>query len=143
MSLPADNPTKLDKIGIWISSLCAFHCLALPVAIPLLPLISSTFFAQLWFERMILTISMLIGAVALLSGALRYHNRYYPIAMLAIGGVIYWHKNILGEQYEPFTIATGALLIVAAHYINMRLCRRFKRAVSRQPIGKPVETGSN
>ena len=62
-----DNPTKLDRLGIWVSGLCALHCLALPVVVPLLPLIGSSFFAQLWFERTILTISLIIGAVALLS----------------------------------------------------------------------------
>ncbi|MEW9797409.1 MerC domain-containing protein [Alteromonas sp. CYL-A6] len=121
---PVENPTILDKIGIWVSSLCALHCLALPMAIPLLPLIGSTFFAQTWFERTILSISLLIGAVALLSGALRYHGRYYPLLLLFSGGAIYWFKDIFGEQYEPFTIAVGAMLIVAGHWVNMRLCRR-------------------
>ncbi len=120
----ADNPTKLDRLGIWISSLCALHCLALPLLLPLIPLIGSTFFAQLWFERTILTISMLIGAVALINGAMRYHGQYYPLVLLFSGGVIYWFKDIFGHDYEPFTIATGALLIVAGHWINMRLCRQ-------------------
>lgn len=121
---PVDNPTILDKIGIWVSSLCALHCLALPVLIPLLPLVGSTIFAQLWFERTILCISLLIGAVALMSGALRYHGRYYPLLLLSAGGAIYWNKNMFGEGFEPLTIATGALLIVLGHWVNMRLCRR-------------------
>ena len=33
---------------------------------------------------------------------------------------------MFGEAYEPFTIAVGALLIVAGHWINMRLCRQCK-----------------
>lgn len=124
---PVDNPTHLDKLGIWISSLCAVHCLALPVVVPLLPLIGSTFFAQLWFERTILSISLVIGAVALLSGAVKYHGRFYPLSLLATGGVIYWFKDIFGESGEPFTIATGAMLIVAGHWLNMRLCRQSRR----------------
>jgi len=75
-----ENPTKLDKLGIWVSSLCALHCLALPVLVPLLPLIGSSFFAQVWFERTILTFSLIVGAVALVSGAIRYHGKYYPLA---------------------------------------------------------------
>ncbi|QCZ94769.1 MerC domain-containing protein [Salinimonas iocasae] len=129
MALPTDNPSKLDKLGIWISSLCAVHCLSLPVLVPLLPLVSSTFFAQTWFERTILLFSMLIGAIALISGAVRFHGQYYPVAIISAGGLIYWHKNFLGEQFEPFTIAAGAMLIVLAHVINMRLIRktRFQR----------------
>ncbi|BFT28978.1 hypothetical protein D210916BOD24_01540 [Alteromonas sp. D210916BOD_24] len=121
-----ENPTKLDRLGIWVSSLCALHCLALPVLVPLLPLIGSSFFAQVWFERTILTFSMLLGAVALLSGALRYHGKYYPLVLLFSGGAIYWNKDILGHHYEPFTIAFGALLIVAGHWVNMRLYRQCK-----------------
>lgn len=119
-----DNPTKLDRLGIWISSLCALHCLALPLLLPLIPLIGSTIFAQVWFERTILTISMLIGAVALFNGAARYHGQYYPLGLLFCGGVIYWFKDILGHDFEPLTITVGAMLIVAGHWINMRLCRQ-------------------
>lgn len=126
MKVDIDNPAKLDRLGIWISSLCALHCLALPVLIPLLPLVSSAFFAQLWFERTILCISLLIGAVALLNGALRYHGQYYPMALLFAGGGIYWFKDIFGHGMEPFTIAGGAALIVAAHVINIRLTRQCK-----------------
>lgn len=121
-----DNPTKLDKLGIWVSGLCALHCLALPVVVPLLPLIGSSFFAQVWFERLILTISLIIGSVALISGATRFHGKWYPLLLLFSGGIIYWNKNMFGEAYEPFTIAVGALLIVAGHWINMRLCRQCK-----------------
>lgn len=121
-----DNPTKLDRLGIWVSSLCALHCLALPVLIPLLPLVGSSFFAQVWFERTILTFSLIVGAVALISGAVRYHGKYYPLILLFTGGAIYWHKDIFGHHYEPFTIALGAALIVAGHWFNMRLCRQCK-----------------
>ena len=121
-----ENPTKLDKLGIWVSSLCALHCLALPVLIPLLPLVGSSFFAQVWFERTILTFSLIVGAVALISGAVRYHGKYYPLILLFTGGAIYWHKDIFGHHYEPFTIALGAALIVAGHWFNMRLCRQCK-----------------
>ena len=112
-----DNPTKLDRLGIWISSLCALHCLALPLLLPLIPLIGSSIFAQIWFERTILTISMLIGAVALINGAVRYHGQYYPLGLL-------FCKDMFGHDFEPLTITVGAALIVAGHWINMRLCRQ-------------------
>lgn len=124
MNSPTDNPSRLDKLGIWISSLCAVHCLAVPVLVPLLPLFASSFFAQAWFEHTILTISMLIGCVALINGASRYHGRYYPVVLLVSGGTIYWFKDILGHGFEPLTITVGALLIIASHWINIRLMRK-------------------
>jgi hypothetical protein len=122
VSQDTDN-TLYDKAGIWISSICAFHCLALPVLLPMVPLIASSFFAEVWFERMILSISILIGFIGLFIGFYKYHRQLYPLYSLTMGGLIYWHKDVFGHEYEPFTIAVGALLIVVAHYINIKLCR--------------------
>ncbi|WP_102794870.1 MerC domain-containing protein [Bowmanella denitrificans] len=113
----------LDKMGIWASSLCALHCLLLPVLIPLLPFVGASFFADAWFERSILTVSMIIGFWALLSGFYHYHRQIYPLYSLVLGGLIYWNKDMFGHEYEPFTIAVGAVLIIAAHLINLKLCQ--------------------
>ncbi|MCW8090885.1 MerC domain-containing protein [Alteromonas sp. ASW11-130] len=114
----------LDKLGIWVSGLCALHCLSLPILVPLIPLVAASFFAQAWFERTILSISILVGLVALVSGAIRQHGQVYPVILLISGATIYWFKNIFGESFEPFTIAFGALLIAIAHVSNLRLCRQ-------------------
>ncbi|MFS1701512.1 MerC domain-containing protein [Aestuariibacter sp. GS-14] len=120
MQSPIDNPTILDRLGIWISGLCALHCLAIPV----LPLLASSVFGEVWFERTILSLSILIGSVALIVGAIRYHGQVYPLLLLLSGGAIYWFKNMFGEAGEPFTIAVGAMLIIVGHWLNMRLCRK-------------------
>ncbi len=114
----------LDRLGIWASSLCALHCLLLPILIPLIPFVSASFFAEAWFERTILTLSMIVGFWALLSGFYRYHRQIYPLYSLVLGVLIYWNKDMFGAAYEPFTITIGALLIVAAHVANLKLCQR-------------------
>lgn len=113
----------LDKVGIWTSSLCAFHCLALPILIPVVPLIGVSFFAEHWFERGILSLSLIIGFWALLSGFYRYHRQIYPLYGLVLGGIIYWNKDALGETYEPVAVAVGAILIIIAHILNLKLCK--------------------
>ncbi len=117
----------LDKLGMWVSGLCAVHCLSLPILVPLLPLVASSFFAQAWFERTILSVSIVVGSAALLNGALRQHGQFYPVTLLITGGGIYWFKNMFGESYEPFTIAFGALLIALAHISNLRLCQQTRK----------------
>jgi hypothetical protein len=116
----------LDRMGIWTSSICAVHCLLLPILLPLAPLVASSVFAEVWFERMILTFSILVGFAALFVGFHKYHRQLYPLYSLALGGLIYWNKDIFGHEYEPFTIAIGAFLIAAAHVTNMRLCSSCK-----------------
>lgn len=116
----------LDKLGIWASSLCALHCLLLPVLIPLVPLLGASIFAEEWFEHGILVASVIIGFSALFSGFYRYHKRLYPVYGFALGAVLYWNKDSFGETLEPYTVVLGALLIIAAHVINLRLCRSCK-----------------
>ncbi|GAB3013459.1 hypothetical protein GCM10027098_04470 [Bowmanella dokdonensis] len=123
MMARSNTNNLLDKMGIWTSSLCALHCLLLPILVPLLPYVGATFFADSWFERSILTVSLMIGFWALLSGFYRYHRQLYPLYSLVLGGLIYWNKDMFGEAYEPFTIAVGAVLIIAAHVINLKLCQ--------------------
>lgn len=120
----------LDKLGIWASGLCALHCLSLPLLIPVAPLLGATFFAQDWFERTILITSLIVGFWAMLSGYYRYHRQIYPLFSIAAGGMIYWNKDILGESFEPFTVASGALLIIVAHFTNQRLCKQAKEIMN-------------
>ncbi|MBT1450195.1 MerC family mercury resistance protein [Glaciecola sp. XM2] len=120
------NNRVLDKMGVWVSAMCGIHCLILPILLPALPIIASTFVAQDWFERSILTISIIIGFAALFIGFRQYHRQLYPMYSLGLGAVIYWNKDIFGHDYEPFTVAAGALFIIAAHLINLRLCKQCK-----------------
>lgn len=113
---------SLDKTGIWVTTLCALHCLLLPVILPMLSLIGLSFIGEELLERTILSISLVVGFIALVVG-MRKHLRFYPLVLLFAGGVIYWHKDSLGEMGEPAIILLGASLIVAAHWVNHRLTR--------------------
>ncbi len=123
---PEIQNVVLDRVGIWMSSICALHCLLLPILLPIAPLVASSVFAEAWFERMILTFSILVGFAALFVGFHKYHRQLYPLYSLALGGLIYWNKDMFGHEYEPFTIAIGAFLIIAAHVTNIRLCKSCK-----------------
>jgi hypothetical protein len=122
-SSPKTSNVMLDKLGIWVSSLCALHCLLLPLLLPIAPLIASSVFAEQWFERSILSFSILVGFAALFVGFHKYHRQLYPLYSLALGGLIYWNKDIFGHEFEPLTIGVGALLIIIAHITNLRLCK--------------------
>lgn len=115
----------LDKIGIAATSLCAIHCLLLPLMLPVFPLIGVSFFAQEVFERGLLLTTMVLGFIAIYSGYKRYHNRLYPFTLLFLGGFIYWQKAFFGDVLEPFTVMSGASLVVWAHLINIKLSRRY------------------
>ncbi len=112
----------LDRIGITATSLCALHCILLPVLLPFLPLLGLSFLASHEWEHVFLLMTAVLGTVALFSGYKRYHKRLYPFFMLYLGVALYWIKHDYSEAVEAYFIIGGAILIIAAHFINIKLC---------------------
>jgi len=112
----------LDKVGIAVTSLCAIHCILLPVLLPLLPLAGLTVAHNHAFERLVLLFTMVLGFVTLFAGFHRYHRKLYPFYSLFLGGFIYWQKDLLGPDYEHIVLIIGASFVVLAHVLNLRLC---------------------
>ena len=116
----------LDRIGITATSLCALHCILLPVLLPALPLLGLSFLADHSWEHIFLIFTAVLGSVALFSGFKRYHRKLYPFYLLFLGVGIYWIKHDFSEELEVYFIVIGASLIVAAHFINLKLCNSCK-----------------
>lgn len=116
----------LDRLGIAATSLCALHCILLPILLPVLPLLGLSFLADHTWEHVFLLLTAILGTVALFSGFKRYHKKLYPFYLLYLGVGIYWIKHDFSEQYHMFFILGGAALIVAAHFINLKLCNSCK-----------------
>jgi hypothetical protein len=112
-----------DKLGITATSLCALHCIMLPIILPALPLLGVSFLADHTYEHVFLIITAIIGSIAMLSGFKRYHRKLYPFYLLALGIIIYWQKHDFSASVQPYFIIVGASLIVAAHFLNLKLCK--------------------
>lgn len=112
----------LDRIGIAATSLCALHCILLPILLPALPLLGLSFLADHTWEHVFLIITAVLGTIALFAGFKKYHKRLYPFYLLYLGVAVYWIKHDFSPEYQPYFIVIGALLIVAAHFVNMKLC---------------------
>ena len=117
----------LDRIGITATSLCALHCILLPVLLPALPLLGLSFLADHAWEHTFLLITAILGSVALFSGFKKYHRRLFPFYLLFLGVGTYWIKHDFSEAIQPYFIIIGASLIVAAHIINLKLCNSCKK----------------
>lgn len=113
-----------DKVGITITSLCAIHCIMLPVLLPVLPLLGLSFMHNHAFENIVLLTTMVLGFITLFIGFHRYHRKLYPFYSLFLGGFIYWQKAAWGAEYEHTILIIGAILVVLAHVMNMRLCNQ-------------------
>lgn len=120
----------LDRIGITATSLCALHCILLPVILPALPLLGVGFLADHVWEHVFLILTAILGSIAMFSGFKRYHRKLYPFYLLMLGIVVYWQKHDFSEAVQPYFIVIGALLIVSAHFINIKLCNSCKPCAS-------------
>ncbi len=122
----------LDKIGISAASLCALHCILLPILLPALPLLGLSFLADDRWEHAFLIVSAIIGCVALFSGFKQYHRKLYPLYLLILGIAIYWQKHDFSVDVQPYIILLGASLIAIAHFINIKLCKSCTQCASSQ-----------
>jgi len=120
----------LDRIGITATSLCALHCILLPILLPALPLLGLSFLANHQWENVFMLLTGVLGTYALFSGFKRYHRKLYPLYTLFLGMGIYSLRHDFSEQAEPYIIILGATLIVAAHIINLKLCNSCKKCAA-------------
>jgi len=114
---------KLDRAGIWITTVCAIHCLLLPLILPLLALVGFSFLGEDLLENTILGVSVIVGLTALIGGA-KQHGKWSLLIPLLAGALIYSQRDILGPWGEPVIIAVGAGLIIYAHISNLRRSRK-------------------
>ena len=124
-----ENKTDLtDTLAISFSLLCALHCLALPVALSLLPALSGVAFLNsevfhLWMLVLVIPTSV----IGLLLGC-KQHRRFKLLFIGAIGVLSMVLAVSVGEHYfghevEKIMTLIGAVIISIAHYLNYRTCQ--------------------
>ncbi|MCR9091290.1 MerC domain-containing protein [Algiphilus sp.] len=113
----------LDAYGISLTSLCAVHCLLLP----LWPLLGMTLLADPRVEQWALMVSMVIAVIAIGHGVCMHHRKALPLLMMLAGFGLYLSKGMLGEGVEPLILTLGAALVAGAHWLNLR-CGRVEAA---------------
>jgi hypothetical protein len=111
---------KVEKVGFYLSVLCAIHCIATPILITLVPFLGGSLLEnhtwELWF----------IGGSLALAGVILYsdykkHENTSPLSLLGLSLFIKLLEVIwLGERLEFITGSLGALLIASAYFINWK-----------------------
>lgn len=121
-----------DRFAIALSSLCAIHCIALPLAASVTPLLMSTIdhgndIHEFWFHQFILMFIVPISIFALFSGY-RCHRKNLPLAIAGIGltilvGVALFAEQLISQQVLSHTGETvltviGGIIHAAGHLSN-------------------------
>jgi len=114
-----------DRLGITTSVVCAIHCGLLPVILPVLPLFGVNIVHNSLFEWAMITLAFGIGCYSLYHGFIRHHHSYRPITIFLIGFVFLVLKQFFHSQ-EYIFLSIAVPLIISAHFINIRLCKKNK-----------------
>lgn len=104
------------------------HCLAMPVLIIAIPVMSSTFLADEAFHRFLVWFVLPVSLAALFMGC----RRHLDVIVCLCGGlglfvlisIAYFGHDLLGESGERIATVVGGVILAAGHIRNYRLCRR-------------------
>jgi len=114
-----------DRLGITTSVVCAIHCGLLPVILPVLPLFGVNIVHNSLFEWAMIALAFGVGCYSLYHGFIRHHHSYRPITIFLIGFIFLVLKQFFHSQ-EYIFLSIAVPLIISAHFINIRLCKKNK-----------------
>ena len=117
----------LDKSSVGLSTVCAVHCLLMPVAVVMLPSLAALPFADEHFHILLVFFVLPLSIVALTMGC-RKHRSWRVMAVglsglvLLVGAALVGH-DLFGELMEKTATVVGAGLVALSHVMNYKKCR--------------------
>lgn len=117
-----------DKFSIGLSSLCAIHCLVLPLLLVLMPSLGALNLENEAFHLWML-ITVIPTSIYALTIGCKKHKRYRLFSIGAAGLLLLILAIIIGHDIaadwgEKILTLLGASLVVIAHIGNFRLCQK-------------------
>ena len=118
---------KLDTIAIFLSGLCAIHCLLMPFIIVLFPFCTASCCEQDGFHQMMVYFVLPFSGIPLFLGCKR--NFKTPIVFTGLIGLAiiifaaFWGHATVGALGEKIMTTSGGVMLALAHIANYRLCK--------------------
>ena len=113
----------IDQLGAGLSLICALHCLAVPLLLPLLSFAGMGFFASESVETAFLGTALVLAGGSLCWGFRIHHQRH---TLLLLGGAL---LLIVGGRFSPeetaevVCVVLGTGLLAGGHLLNRHLCK--------------------
>ena len=95
-----------------------------------------------WIEWTFVSVSIGTSATVLMTGCVRLHRCRLALAPFLAGAAVLVAARLAEDAYPDLTrvgVAAGALLVIAAHVLNIRLCRRTSHTrCARLDVARPI-----
>lgn len=120
---------SIDRIGMFLSSLCLVHCILLPVLLLLLPAVATNFIGDHGTVHTVLFGLVTTAALFAFTPGYRVHRHLGPclISIVGIGllfiATFYAHETVGHDGETPLSVV-GSLILIAAHFVNHKLCNK-------------------
>ncbi|MBT1704626.1 MerC domain-containing protein [Chryseosolibacter indicus] len=114
----------LDKTGMWASALCAIHCMAVPIVVSMSAFTGWAYLHNDSIETAVLMLSGLIAVASLVPSYVKHHRKLLPIIILSFGFILIGVSRLSLDVNEPVFASSGAGLVVIAHFLNIRFCKK-------------------
>ena len=112
------HTSRLDRIALGLSGLCAVHCVATAVLLGLLASAGGMLGKPIIHE-VGLTLAMILGAIALGRG-IREHGFLLPSTVGVTGlGIMGYAMTLHETGYEPAFTILGVAVLALGHRLNM------------------------
>jgi hypothetical protein len=118
------NLIKQGKWGMWLSGLCAIHCMLTPLVVVALPYAGFTVHGNHTFEYILLMFSFIFALTTTLRSYLKVHHQFSVVLCMLSGFaiVVFGHLSFSGVT-ETILSVTGSALIIYSLFKNQSLLK--------------------
>lgn len=120
-----EQTDRWDKLGIFLSSLCAIHCLVTPLLIMTLPVLGEVF-EQEWVHISMALFVVPVGLFAFWSGY-KHHRQPKVFGLGVLGLLMVGGASVAPHSWVEFfgndlVTIFGSIFLIIAHILNRRAC---------------------
>ncbi len=117
-----------DGVGVTASLACAIHCAILPLVFTSLPFFGIELLDNPTFEIGMIALAAAVGCYSLFHGYNKHHHRLLPLLIFLLGILFLCAKQIWHDK-QMWLLPPAVVLIVLAHYINYKSCKKAAIAI--------------
>lgn len=116
-----------DRLGIALSLICLAHCLLLPLALLVLPVIAVQWLPEGTVHVVMALALAPVAALALIPGLKRHRSWRVAAAMTTGLGLVstaaFAGEGSAAHEWSALLTIAGGAILVGAHFVNLKLCR--------------------